>query len=136
MVRRVSLQLSQSVSISEPGGSEGLFAQKTLEVTDDILTTYKNQGGYDWLGWTNDQIRTTEQVNAALAACTALKLDGLVIIGGVTSNTDAAQLAETFAVAKCPTKVVGVPVTLNGDLKNQFVETNVGFDTICKIFPE
>ncbi|KZV32193.1 pyrophosphate--fructose 6-phosphate 1-phosphotransferase subunit alpha-like [Dorcoceras hygrometricum] len=115
------------------GGSEGLFAQKTLEVTDDILATYKNQGGYDLLGRTKDQIRTTEQVNAALIACTNLKLDGLVIIGGVTSNTDAAQLAETFAEKKCPTKVVGVPVTLNGDLKNQFVETNVGFDTICKV---
>ncbi|CAK7345956.1 unnamed protein product [Dovyalis caffra] len=115
------------------GGSEGLFAQKTLEITDDILSTYKNQGGYDLLGRTKDQIRTTEQVNAALTACKDLKLDGLVIIGGVTSNTDAAQLAETFAVAKCPTKVVGVPVTLNGDLKNQFVETNVGFDTICKV---
>ena len=29
--------------------------------------------------------------------------------------------------------MVGVPVTLNGDLKNQFVEANVGFDTICKV---
>ncbi|XP_071696446.1 pyrophosphate--fructose 6-phosphate 1-phosphotransferase subunit alpha-like [Rutidosis leptorrhynchoides] len=115
------------------GGSEGLFAQKTLEITDDILATYKNQGGYDLLGRTQDQIRTTEQVNAAMAACNALKLDGLVIVGGVTSNTDAAQLAETFAEAKCATKVVGVPVTLNGDLKNQFVEANVGFDTICKV---
>uniref|UniRef100_A0A7C9CM01 Pyrophosphate--fructose 6-phosphate 1-phosphotransferase subunit alpha n=1 Tax=Opuntia streptacantha TaxID=393608 RepID=A0A7C9CM01_OPUST len=115
------------------GGTEGLFAQKTLEITDEILSTYKNQGGYDLLGRTKDQIRTTEQVNAALASCKALKLDGLVIIGGVTSNTDAAQLAETFAEAKCPTKVVGVPVTLNGDLKNQFVETDVGFDTICKV---
>ncbi|KGN55545.1 pyrophosphate--fructose 6-phosphate 1-phosphotransferase subunit alpha [Cucumis sativus] len=115
------------------GGSEGLFSQKTLEITDDILTTYKNQGGYDLLGRTKDQIRTKEQVNAALKTCLDLKLDGLVIIGGVTSNTDAAQLAETFAEAKCPTKVVGVPVTLNGDLKNQFVETNVGFDTICKV---
>lgn len=115
------------------GGSEGLFAQRTLEITDDILSTYKNQGGYDLLGRTKDQIRTTEQVNASLNACKALKLDSLVIIGGVTSNTDAAQLAETFAEAKCPTKVVGVPVTLNGDLKNQFVETNVGFDTICKV---
>lgn len=95
------------------GGSEGLFAQKTLEITDDILQTYKNQGrlfdeviavicripfitsnsdilvlkcmlqgGYDLLGRTKDQIRTTEQVNAALKACTDLKLDGLVIIGG------------------------------------------------------
>ncbi|CAA3003526.1 pyrophosphate--fructose 6-phosphate 1-phosphotransferase subunit alpha [Olea europaea subsp. europaea] len=89
------------------GGSDGLFAQKTLEVTDDILATYKNQGGYDLLGRTKDQIRTTEQVNAALNACTSLKLDGLVIIGGVTSNTDAAQLAETFAERKCPTKVLG-----------------------------
>jgi pyrophosphate--fructose-6-phosphate 1-phosphotransferase len=30
-------------------------------------------------------------------------------------------------------QVVGVPVTTNGDLKNQFVEANVGFDTICKV---
>ncbi|XP_039116361.1 pyrophosphate--fructose 6-phosphate 1-phosphotransferase subunit alpha [Dioscorea cayenensis subsp. rotundata] len=115
------------------GGTDGLFAQKTLEITDEVLATYKNQGGYDLLGRTKDQIRTTEQVNAALATCQNLKLDGLVIIGGVTSNTDAAQLAETFADSKCSTKVVGVPVTLNGDLRNQFVETNVGFDTICKV---
>ncbi|CAH8370960.1 unnamed protein product [Eruca vesicaria subsp. sativa] len=115
------------------GGSEGLFAQQTLEITDDVLQTYKNQGGFDLLGRTKDQIRTTEQVNAALKACTDLKLDGLVIIGGVTSNTDAAHLAEFFAEAKCSTKVVGVPVTINGDLKNQFVEANVGFDTICKV---
>ncbi|ONK68734.1 uncharacterized protein A4U43_C05F15370 [Asparagus officinalis] len=115
------------------GGTEGLFAQKTLEITDDIISTYKNQGGYDLLGRTKDQIRTTEQVNAAMTTCQTLKLDALVIIGGVTSNTDAAQLAETFAVSNCSTKVVGVPVTLNGDLKNQFVEANVGFDTICKV---
>ncbi|XP_042494282.1 pyrophosphate--fructose 6-phosphate 1-phosphotransferase subunit alpha-like [Macadamia integrifolia] len=123
----------KSILLGFLGGTDGLFAQKTLEITDDILSTYKNQGGYDLLGRTKDQIRTTEQVTAALNTCRALKLDGLVIIGGVTSNMDAAQLAEIFAEAKCPTKVVGVPVTLNGDLKNQFVETNVGFDTICKV---
>ncbi|RCV21463.1 hypothetical protein SETIT_4G141400v2 [Setaria italica] len=115
------------------GGTDGLFAQKTMDISDEALASYKNQGGYDMLGRTRDQIRTTEQVEATLAICQALKLDSLVIIGGVTSNTDAAQLAETFAELKCPTKVVGVPVTLNGDLKNQFVETTVGFDTICKV---
>ncbi|PKA47341.1 Pyrophosphate--fructose 6-phosphate 1-phosphotransferase subunit alpha [Apostasia shenzhenica] len=124
---------AKSILLGFLGGTDGLFAQKTLEITDEVLSSYKNQGGYDLLGRTKDQIRTTEQVNATMAACQALKLDGLVIIGGVTSNTDAAQLAETFAVAKCTTKVVGVPVTLNGDLKNQFVEANVGFDTICKV---
>lgn len=39
-------------------------------------------GGYDLLGRTKDQIRTKEQVNATLTACKALKLDGLIIIGG------------------------------------------------------
>lgn len=29
------------------GGSEGLFAQKTLEINDEILSTYKNQGKFD-----------------------------------------------------------------------------------------
>ncbi|KAI3735790.1 hypothetical protein L6452_15304 [Arctium lappa] len=75
----------------------------TLEITDDVLATYKNQGGYDLLGRTKDQIRTTEKVNVAMIACKDLKLDGLVIIGGVISNTDVAQLAETFVEAKCST---------------------------------
>ncbi|KAJ0658361.1 putative diphosphate--fructose-6-phosphate 1-phosphotransferase [Helianthus annuus] len=117
-----------------PGGHNvvwGLHEALKIHNSKSILLGFL--GGYDLLGRTKDQIRTQEQVNAAMAACNALKLDGLVIIGGVTSNTDAAQLAETFAEAKCSTKVVGVPVTLNGDLKNQFVEANVGFDTICKV---
>ncbi|XP_073003347.1 pyrophosphate--fructose 6-phosphate 1-phosphotransferase subunit alpha-like [Typha latifolia] len=122
-----------SILLGFVGGTEGLFAQKTLEITDYALSTYKNQGGFDMLGRSVDQIRTTEQVNAAMLSCKDLKLDGLVIIGGATSNSDAAQLAETFAESKCPTKVVGVPVSLNGDLKNQFVETDVGFDTVCRV---
>ncbi|GJN34254.1 hypothetical protein PR202_gb22901 [Eleusine coracana subsp. coracana] len=115
------------------GGTEGLFAKKTLEITDDVLLSYRNQGGFDLLGRTVDRIRTAEQVNAAMSTCCDLNLDGLIIIGGLTSNSDAAQLAETFAERNSKTKVVGVPVTLNGDLKNQFVETTVGFDTVCKV---
>ncbi|CAL9748847.1 unnamed protein product [Musa acuminata subsp. burmannicoides] len=129
----IKIHNPNSILLGFVGGTEGLFAQRTLEITDEVLATYKNQGGYDLLGRTVDQIRTTEQVNAALTACRDLKLDGLVIVGGVTSNSDAAQLAETFAEAKCPTKVVGVPVTFYGDLKNQFVETDVGFDTVCRV---
>ncbi|KAK3133044.1 hypothetical protein QOZ80_6AG0531310 [Eleusine coracana subsp. coracana] len=70
------------------------------------------------------------------STCRDLNLDGLIIIGGLTSNSDAAQLAETFAERNSKTKVVGVPVTLNGDLKNQFVETTVGFDTVCKVISQ
>lgn len=122
-----------SVLLGFLGGTEGLFAKKTLEITDDVLSSYKNQGGFDLLGRTVDQIRTTEQVDAAKSACCDLNLDGLIIIGGVTSNSDAAQLAEFFAEHDCKTKVIGVPVTLSGDLRNQFVEATVGFDTVCKV---
>ncbi|CAD5317377.1 unnamed protein product [Arabidopsis thaliana] len=121
-----------------PGGHNvvwGLYEALKVHNAKNTLLGFLggSEGGYDMLGRTKDQIRTTEQVNAALKACTDLKLDSLVIIGGVTSNTDAAHLAEFFAEAKCSTKVVGVPVTINGDLKNQFVEANVGFDTTCKV---
>ena len=67
----------------DTGGTDGLFAQKTMEITAEALSSYKNQGGYDMLGRTRDQIRTTEQVKAAMATCQALKLDALVIIGGI-----------------------------------------------------
>ncbi|KAI3707919.1 hypothetical protein L2E82_36853 [Cichorium intybus] len=68
------------------------------------------RGGYDLLGRIKDQIRTTKQVKAAMAACNALKLDDLIIVGGVTSNADATQLAETFSEAKCFTKVSRSPL--------------------------
>ncbi|RWR72757.1 pyrophosphate--fructose 6-phosphate 1-phosphotransferase subunit alpha [Cinnamomum micranthum f. kanehirae] len=117
-----------------PGGHNVIWGlHSALKTHNPKSTLLGFVGGYDLLGRTKDQIRTTEQVNAALTTCQTLKLDALVIIGGVTSNTDAAQLAETFAESKCQTKVVGVPVSLNGDLKNQFIETDVGFDTVCKV---
>lgn len=119
-------------------GTEGLFAQKTLEITAALLAPYRNQGGYDLLCRTKDQIRSVQQVEAAKVACAALRLDGLVLVGGCGTNTDAAQLAETFAApdSGCGTKVVGVPVGIDGDLKNQFVEADVGFDTACKVYSQ
>jgi len=33
-------------------------------------------------------------------------------------------------------QVIGVPVAIDGDLKNQFVETDVGFDSTCKVYTQ
>lgn len=41
-------------------------------------------GGYDLLGRTKDQIKSSQQVNDAKIACQALKLDALVLIGGLS----------------------------------------------------
>ncbi|KAL3684098.1 hypothetical protein R1sor_002120 [Riccia sorocarpa] len=125
-----------SVLLGFVGGTEGLFAQKTVEVTENLVNTYRNQGGFDMLGRTKDQLRSLQQINDARAACETLKLDALVLVGGCGTNSDAAQLAETFAAQGCSTKIIGVPVTIDGDLKNQFIETDVGFDTTCKVYSQ
>ncbi|EFJ20412.1 hypothetical protein SELMODRAFT_108705 [Selaginella moellendorffii] len=122
-----------NVLIGIVGGTDGLFAQKSVEITADVLAVYRNQGGYDLLGRTKDQIKSVQQVDDARAACEAMKLDGIVLIGGCGTSTDAAHLAENFAATECRTKVIAVPATIDGDLKNPFVETDVGFDTVCKV---
>ena len=48
-----------------------------------FLLCYISAGGYDLLGRTKDQIRSVHQVNDARAACEALKLDALVLVGGM-----------------------------------------------------
>jgi pyrophosphate--fructose-6-phosphate 1-phosphotransferase len=66
----------------------------------------------------------------------ALDLDGLVVIGGDDSNTNAAMLAEHFRGRKIKTAVLGCPKTIDGDLKSKQVPISFGFDTACKIYSE
>ena len=67
---------------------------------------------------------------------TELRLDGVVIIGGDDSNTNAAFLAEYFAANGSHVKVIGVPKTIDGDLKNEYIPVSFGFDTACKTYSE
>jgi pyrophosphate--fructose-6-phosphate 1-phosphotransferase len=54
----------------------------SVVINTDTWSTFFFEGGFDLLGRSIDQIRTTKQVNSAMAACRSLNLDGLVIIGG------------------------------------------------------
>jgi len=65
-----------------------------------------------------------------------LRLNALVVIGGDDSNTNAALLAEYFAEKGAPIQVIGCPKTIDGDLKNEYIETSFGFDTACKTYSE
>lgn len=58
------------------------------------------------------------------------------MIGGDDSNTNAALLAEYFLAKGSDIRVVGCPKTIDGDLKNEFVEVSFGFDTACKTYSE
>ena len=123
------------------GGTLGIFAQDAVELSavDGRTMLFNNQGGYDLLGRTVDKIKGEEHFEATRAACDALKLDGLVLIGGERTATHAAHLAEAFETAPTQgngagTVVVGVPASIDGAFKNEFVETSVGFDTACRVY--
>ncbi|KAI7839309.1 hypothetical protein COHA_007007 [Chlorella ohadii] len=75
-------------------------------------------------------------MNNQYKACAQHNLDGIVIIGGDDSNTNAAVMAEHFLAQGIKTRVVGVPKTIDGDLKNADVPISFGFDTACKVFSE
>jgi len=68
--------------------------------------------------------------------CTSLKLDGLVVIGGDDSNTNACLLSEYFLKNNCHVKVIGVPKTIDGDLKNEWIDVSFGFDTATRVYSE
>ena len=118
------------------GGPSGLLSGSYKTLTKQEVDPFRNTGGFDLLGSGRTKIETEEQFEQALKVCNKLKLDGLVIIGGDDSNTNAALLAEYFHNKKCPTCVVGIPKTIDGDLKNDYVPISFGFDTASKVYAE
>ncbi len=127
---------SYSVLIGFLDGPAGLVENRWIPLETDKLAPYRNTGGFDLIGSGRTKIETPQQFEAAEKTCRTHHLDGLVIIGGDDSNTNAAFLAEYFAAKQCQTCVVGVPKTIDGDLQNEYVEISFGFDTATKTYSE
>ena len=118
------------------GGPSGLTDNKYIEITADFLADYRNTGGFDMIGSGRTKLETTEQFEKAEANCKALGITAIVIIGGDDSNTNACLLAEYYKAKNAGIAVVGCPKTIDGDLKNAFIETSFGFDTATKVYSE
>ncbi|GMI72703.1 hypothetical protein like AT1G12000 [Hibiscus trionum] len=118
------------------GGPAGIMKCKYIELTADYIYPYRNQGGFDMICSGRDKIETPEQFKQAEETAMKLDLDGLVVIGGDDSNTNACLLAEYFRGKNLKTRVIGCPKTIDGDLKCKEVPTSFGFDTACKIYAE
>eukprot|EP00475_Leptophrys_vorax_P023376 TRINITY_DN31_c0_g1_i1.p1 TRINITY_DN31_c0_g1~~TRINITY_DN31_c0_g1_i1.p1 ORF type:complete len:600 (+),score=183.77 TRINITY_DN31_c0_g1_i1:44-1801(+) len=116
------------------GGPSGLVKSRYMEITEDKIVPFRNLGGFHFLGSGRTKIETAEQLAASAQTCTDLQLDGLVIVGGDDSNTNAAVLAEYFESQNVRTKVCGVPKTIDGDLRNEDIEASFGFDTASKVY--
>ena len=118
------------------GGPMGIVEGRLLEITSELINAYRNTGGFDIIGSGRTKLETTEQFEASLATCETHGIDGIVIIGGDDSNTNAAILAEWLKKRDSGITVVGCPKTIDGDLKNRYIETSFGFDTATKTYAE
>jgi pyrophosphate--fructose-6-phosphate 1-phosphotransferase len=118
------------------GGPIGLIKGNYLELTDEIIDQYRNTGGFDIIGSGRDKIETAEQLEMVANVADKEGLNGIVVIGGDDSNTNAAVLAEFFQGKGTNTQVLGCPKTIDGDLKNEHIETSFGFDTAAKTYAE
>ncbi len=117
-------------------GPAGIIKGKYKKLDSALLDQYRNTGGFDLIGSGRDKIETQEQLQSAVKVLHDLQLDGLVIIGGDDSNTNAAVLAEYCLANHVKTKVIGVPKTIDGDLQNSWVDISFGFDTACRTYSE
>ena len=117
-------------------GPKGLLKGNLFEITDADVDTIINTGGFDFLGTDRTKIKTDEQFQQVKDTCVKHNLDAIVVIGGDDSNTNACVLAEYYAAKKYGVQVIGCPKTIDGDLKNEQIETSFGFDTACKTYSE
>lgn len=117
-------------------GPSGLIDNKFIEITADVLAPYRHQGGFHIIGSGRTKIETPAHFAAVKKTVLKLNLNGLIIVGGDDSNTNAAVLAEYFLSEHVTCSVVGIPKTIDGDLRNEYINMSFGFDTATKIYSE
>ena len=117
-------------------GPSGFINHQYMELTAGYIKDFRNTGGFDIIGSGRTKLETPEQFEAGLKILKELNIKALVIIGGDDSNTNAAVLAEYYKNINAGVQVIGVPKTIDGDLKNKWIETSFGFDTACKVYSE
>lgn len=117
-------------------GPGGLVDHNYIEITSDFIDQYRNTGGFDMIGSGRTKLEQVDQFEKGLEIIRELNIKAIVIIGGDDSNTNACVLAEYYAAKNYGVQVIGCPKTIDGDLKNDQIETSFGFDTACKTYSE
>ncbi|MCK4907923.1 MAG: diphosphate--fructose-6-phosphate 1-phosphotransferase, partial [Spirochaetes bacterium] len=107
-----------------------------IDITDEYLAEFRNTGGFDIIGSGRTKLETEEQFETCAQVMKKLGVTSLVVIGGDDSNTNAALLAEYFKSKDISIQVIGVPKTIDGDLKTREIPISFGFDTACKVYSE
>lgn len=118
------------------GGPSGVIECKFIEITPALMDKFRNTGGFDLIQSGRTKIENDEQLSKAKENIVKNKISAFVVVGGDDSNTNAGVIAEYFKKKGIDASVIGVPKTIDGDLKNKQIETSFGFDTATKIYSE
>lgn len=118
------------------GGPGGIVHDKAVDLSAEVLADFRNTGGFDVIGTGRTKLESEGDFERCRTVLEARRIDVLVVIGGDDSNTNAAMLAEHLLAKGSRVRVIGVPKTIDGDLKNAQVEASFGFDTAVKVYSE
>jgi pyrophosphate--fructose-6-phosphate 1-phosphotransferase len=118
------------------GGPQGLVDDDYRELTDQVIDEYRNTGGFDIIGSGRTKLSSAKQFEQVLETANRNDLAAIVVIGGDDSNTNACLMAEWFQQKGSSVQVIGIPKTIDGDLRNEQIETSFGFDTAAKVYAE
>jgi len=119
-------------------GPDGIIENQTVEITDQMVDTYRNLGGFTMIKTGRTKIDTDKKMTLSKATCKSLKLDALVVVGGDDSNTNAAFLAQEMYSDGI--QVIGVPKTIDGDIQVRDAKGDIlcamsfGFHTAARSF--
>jgi pyrophosphate--fructose-6-phosphate 1-phosphotransferase len=118
------------------GGPSGILKNRYKEISKKALSKYRNTGGFDYIQSDRTKIESTEQFCLTKKNLEICNIDALVVVGGDDSNTNAAMIAEYLKQENVDKHIIGIPKTIDGDLKNEYIEVPFGFDTATKIYSE
>ncbi|SCM02535.1 6-phosphofructokinase, putative [Plasmodium chabaudi chabaudi] len=118
------------------GGIDGLYNKNYVTITDNLMNKFRNLGGFNMLWSGRGKVKNKDDLLAIENIVLKLKLNGLVIIGGDGSNSNAALISEYLKERNVPISVIGVPKTIDGDLKSEAIEISFGFDTATRTYSE
>ncbi|KAJ6226411.1 pyrophosphate--fructose 6-phosphate 1-phosphotransferase [Anaeramoeba flamelloides] len=114
----------------------GLLEERYIVLTDEIIDQYRNIGGFNMILTGRKYTDPKVAYPSFLKFCKKSGLNALVVVGGDGSNTRAANMAEYILQNGEDISVIGIPKTIDGDIKNRFMETSFGFDTATKVYSQ
>ncbi len=121
-------------------GPEGILENRYVEITRELVDTYRNLGGFTMIKTGRAKIDSPEKMTLSRESCKTLGLDALVVVGGDDSNTNAAFLAQELK--KDGVQVIGIPKTIDGDIQVKTEEGKVlcaisfGFHSAARAFAQ